>query len=84
MAVAEGVNKVNVYSDGCRGQNHNHSMVQFLFTMAKMGIFDAIEHHLPIRGHSFLLCDRHFVTIEKKKRRKESVESWRKEQKEFA
>ncbi|XP_072032844.1 uncharacterized protein [Amphiura filiformis] len=69
-----GVKKVKVFSDGCRGQNHNHTVVQVFFTLVKTGQLDAIEHRFPIRGHSFLPCDRHFATIEKKKRKVESVD----------
>lgn len=68
------VKKVNVYSDGCRGQNHNQTTVQFFHTLVKTGQFHAIEDNLPIRGHSFLPCDRHFATIEKMKRRREIIE----------
>ena len=69
-----GVKKVNVYSDGCRGQNHNQTTVQFFYTLVKTGRFDAVDHNLPIRGHNFLPCDRHFATIEKMKRRREKME----------
>ncbi len=72
--LSPGVKKIKLYSNGCRGQNHNHTIVQYLFTLVKTGQLDSIEHHLPIRGHSFLPCDGHFATTERQKRRIESVD----------
>ena len=49
-------------------------MIQFLFTLVKNGHFKEIDHQFPFRGHSFLPCDRHFATIERQKRKKDTVE----------
>lgn len=36
-------------------------------------LFNVIEHKFPIHGHTFLLCDRDFGVIEKKKRKTPAV-----------
>ncbi len=51
-------------------------MVQFWQSQVLCGRFDLVVHRLPIRGHSFLLCDREFGVIEKDQRKKEMVESF--------
>lgn len=74
------VKRIHLFSDGCRGQNLNQTMIRFLFTLVYSGKFERIDYHIPIRGHSFLPCDREFGVIEKMKRKKESVElytEWR-------
>lgn len=65
-----------IFSDGAAGQNKNHCMVAFFSTLIKMGRFMMIVHHFPIRGHSFLPCDRHFGLIERMKRKKEEVQHY--------
>ena len=67
--VPETVKKL--FTDGCRGQNHNHTMLQ---SLVLNGRFDSIIHELPIRGHSYLPCDREFALIEKDQRKRETVE----------
>ena len=74
------VKHLDVFSDGSREQNHNNTMIRFLFTLAHCNLFASIDFHLPIRGHSFLPCDREFGVIEKMKRKKDTVEvyfEWR-------
>ena len=74
------VKHFDVFSDGCRGQNHNNTMIRFLFTLVHSNRFESIDFHLPIRGHSFLPCDREFGVIERMKRKKDTVEvysEWR-------
>ena len=49
-------------------------MVHFLQTLVINGRFDKIGHQLPMRGYSFLPCDRDFGVIEKLQRKRELVE----------
>ena len=56
-----------LYSDGCPGQNKNINVVHYLFTLVKLGRFEHIQHHFPVRGHSFLPNDRDFGRTETKK-----------------
>ncbi|XP_030764032.1 uncharacterized protein LOC115888429 isoform X1 [Sitophilus oryzae] len=69
------VKRLYVFTDGCRGQNHNQNMLKFWQTLVLNGKFENIQHFFPQRGHSFLPCDRHFAIIEKMQRRREVVES---------
>ena len=66
------VKHLDLFSDGCRGQNHNHTMLRYLFTLVDQNRFQSIIFHLPIRGHSFLPCDRQFAVIERMKHKKDS------------
>uniref|UniRef100_UPI00358DF5DA uncharacterized protein isoform X1 n=2 Tax=Myxine glutinosa TaxID=7769 RepID=UPI00358DF5DA len=70
------VRKLIVFTDGCHGQNHNHTMVQYLSSLVISGSFDEVIHRFPIRGHSYLPCDRNFGVIEKIQRRHETVETY--------
>ena len=64
------VDTLNLYSDGCGGQNKNRFVIMYLYSLVKLGRFKKIKHVFPIRGHSFLPCDRDFAIIEQKKRKK--------------
>ena len=67
------VDTLNLYSDGCGGQNKNRFVIMYLYSLVKLGRFKKIKHVFLIRGHSFLPCDRDFGVIEQKKRKKERV-----------
>ena len=45
----------------------------FLFSLVQTGQFELIQHYFPVRGHSFLLCDRDLLKTESKKRKTECV-----------
>ena len=64
------VDTLNLYSDGCGGQNKNRFVIMYLYSLVKLGRFKKIKHVFLIRGHSFLPCDRDFGVIEQKKRKK--------------
>jgi len=53
------------------GQNKNIYLVHYLFTSVKLGKFQHIQHHFPVRGHSFLPNDRDFGRTETQKRKTE-------------
>ena len=42
------VKNLDLFCDGCRGQNHNNAMVRFLFTLVFRGDFEKITLHLPV------------------------------------
>ena len=67
------VTTLYLYSDGCGGQNKNANMMRFLFSLVRLGRFQHIRHHFPVRGHSFLPNDRDFGCTESKKRKEECV-----------
>ena len=71
--VDKGVDTLFLYSDGCGGQNKNKYVVMYLYSLVKLGRYKKIRHIFPIRGHSFLPCDRDFGITEKKKRKTERI-----------
>ena len=68
------VKNLFVFTDGCKGQNNNYGVLHYWQTLVLKGRFERIEHRLPIRGHSFLPCDRNFGVIERIQRKEETVE----------
>lgn len=53
--------KLIVFSDGTSGQNKNHTLLRFLMNLCDQGMFERINNsQFPVRGHSFLPCDRDF------------------------
>lgn len=56
--VSKEVTKLFIFSDGCGGQNRNHTVVRFLCALAE-------TRFSSIRGHSFLSCDRDFAVIKR-------------------
>lgn len=71
--VPNSVKEVHIFSDGCPGQNRNNTVVRFLSNLTSAGKFDKICHYVPIRGHSFLACDRDFSVIKRKIKRCDRV-----------
>lgn len=71
--VASGTKHLVLFSDGTSGQNKNHSMVRFLMNLCDRGIFETVRHYFPVRGHSFLPCDRDFGCIKRVVRRVDRV-----------
>ena len=72
--VPQSVKHLDIFIDGCTGQSHNHTMIRYLFTLVYLNRFRSIDFHLPIRGHSFLSCDRELAMIKMIKRKKDTVE----------
>lgn len=58
--IPQEVEELHIFSDACPGQNKNNTMVRFLMTLQISRRFKKNYHHFPIRGHSFLPCDRDF------------------------
>ena len=69
----DGVKSLYLFSDSCGGQNKNSTVIHYLYTIVKMGKFQNIQHIFPIRGHSFLPCDRDFAKTESKKKRVDRI-----------
>lgn len=60
------IKEVHIFSDGCPGQNRNNTVVRYLLALAGLGKFRNIFQYFPVRGHSFLPCDRVFGVIKRK------------------
>ena len=68
---------LDLFCDGCRGQNHNNVMVRFLFTLVFRGSFEKMMLHLPVQGHSFLPCHQHFGVFKGMKQKKDTVQHYK-------
>lgn len=69
------VTKIRLVSDGCGGQNKNNIVLGmamgWLVNAPKQ--INTVEMLFPVRGHSFLPCDRLFGRIEKELKSKDSI-----------
>lgn len=63
--VPENVKHLHLFSDGCSDQNKNDTMVRMLMALTSLEKFTTINQYFPIRGHSFLPCDRDFSVIKR-------------------
>ncbi len=69
LQALRGVSTVMLFSDSCGGQNKNSTVIHYLYTLVRTGQFQTIQHIFPVRGHSFLPCDRDFAKTESKKKK---------------
>ena len=67
------VKELHIFSDACGGQNRNNTLVRFLLTLVSLGRFHTIHQYFPVRGHSFLQCDRIFGTAKRKIRKMDRI-----------
>lgn len=67
------IKELHVFSDAAGGQNRNNTLVRFFMGLIATGRFRKIHQYFPIRGHSFLQCDRNFGTAKRKIRRKDRI-----------
>ena len=59
-------NTLRLFSDSCYGQNKNINTLAMLFALKKKCLSHMdIKYFFPVRGHSFLPCDRAFGRIER-------------------
>ncbi|XP_072384056.1 uncharacterized protein [Diabrotica undecimpunctata] len=63
-----GKKKLILWSDNCGGQNKNQFMIAMYLTILANNVFEEIIHKFPVKGHTFLNCDRDFAIIEKRKK----------------
>lgn len=71
--------KLFIFTDNCRGQNQNITMLRYWRTIVFNKRFETIHHYFLEHGHSFLPCDKHFGVNEKIQRKvdcAETVEDW--------
>lgn len=69
------IKELHVFSDACGGQNRNNTLVRFFLALVATGRFTKIYQYFPVRGHSFLQCDRNFGTAKRKIRRMDRIYS---------
>lgn len=67
------VKEFYVFSDGCPGQNRNHAVVRYLLSLTDTKRFEKVFHYFPVRGHSYLPCDRQFAVVKRVVRKADRV-----------
>ena len=65
--------ELHLFSDNCSAQNKNQTLCRFLLYLTDSGRFKTIHHFFPVRGHSFLPCDRDFGIIKRKLRKQDRL-----------
>lgn len=61
------VRQLEIFCDSCGGQNKNYTMFRFLhFVVHVEKRLDFVKVTFPIRGHSYLECDKNFGLINQK------------------
>lgn len=63
--IPQSCKELHIFSDSCPGQNRNNTVVRFLMSLVATNRFDKIMQYFPVRGHSFLPCDRDFGVIKR-------------------
>ncbi|XP_047134744.1 uncharacterized protein LOC124812316 [Hydra vulgaris] len=63
ISVPSKYNTLRLFCDNCSGQNKNQTLSRFCLYLTDSGRFDKVKQFFPIRGHSFLPCDRDFGII---------------------
>ncbi|PSN43920.1 hypothetical protein C0J52_03660 [Blattella germanica] len=67
--VPNNITELRLFSDNCSGQNKNQTLCRYLLFLTDRGRFNKITQYFPIRGHSFMPCDRVFGVIKQSLRR---------------
>lgn len=63
----EEVRSLVIFCDSCAGQNKNHALFLYLhYVVHKIKRLDSIKIVFPIRGHSYMECDKNIGLINKK------------------
>lgn len=71
--VSQDVRHLHLFSDGCAGQNKNHCVIRLMLALVATGRFDSVHQYFPIRGHSYLPCDRDFSVVKRTLRKVDRV-----------
>lgn len=62
-----GVKYLDIFCDSCSGQNKNYTLIRFLHNLVTVERrFHTVKVTFPIRGHSYLECDKNMGLINKK------------------
>ncbi|XP_068082416.1 uncharacterized protein [Anabrus simplex] len=70
------IRDIQIFCDSCSGQNKNHTVFRVLHYLVHFEKrFDSIKVTFPIRGHSYMECDRNMGLVNQKARI-ETPEDW--------
>ena len=61
-----GVRHLEIFCDSCYGQNKNYYMFRYLHYVVTETPFNTIKMPFPIRGHSYLECNRDIALLNQK------------------
>ncbi|XP_046684658.1 uncharacterized protein LOC124370417 [Homalodisca vitripennis] len=64
-SVSDQYTELRLFSDNCSGQNKNQALSRLCLYLTDSGRFRKVTQYFPLRGHSFLPCDRDFGIISK-------------------
>lgn len=63
----EKVKQLNIFCDSCSGQNKNFVLMKYLhYIVHRAGRLDKIQVTFPIRGHSYMKCDKNMGLVKTK------------------
>lgn len=71
--VPKTVTELRLFADNCPGQNKNHCVARLCMALVDSGHFNTVQQFFPIRGHSFLPCDRDFGIIKRTLKRHDRI-----------
>lgn len=71
--IPNNVKHLHVFSDGCSAQNRNNCIVRMFLALVDLKRFSTVNQYFPMRGHSFLPCDRDFSVIKRKLKRVDRI-----------
>lgn len=61
------VRKITIFCDSCGGQNKNYVIIRFIYYIVHIQRkLDEIKIVFPVRGHSYMECDRNMALINQK------------------
>lgn len=63
---APSAEELHLFCDNCGGQNKNHALLRAVMALVELKMFKTIKVFFPIRGHSYLPCDRAFGLLKRK------------------
>lgn len=71
--IPEKITELRLFSDNCSAQNKNQAIMRYMLFLTDSGRFKKIQHYFPVRGHSFLPCDRDFGIISRRLRKHDRI-----------
>lgn len=69
----EKIQELHVFSDNCAGQNKNHTVTRYLLALVDTKRFSKIFQYFPVRGHSYLPCDRDFSQLKRQLKKHDRI-----------
>lgn len=71
--VGDEVTSLFLFADNCGGQNKNHTLLRLAMALVELNLFEEVTITFPVRGHSYMPCDRDFGLIKRKMKTQERM-----------